>query len=529
MAVQAMNGERQARIQATSRPQLGRSISRAAVTAAALLFAALAALPACQPALGVEDFPVADLTVNGRRLETDVPSIIVDGQIMVSIEAVDVALKTTSTRDPATGAVNIVRSELNTLLGELDGLKAQFEAIDQALAASGSLLSLSGGVVMDNPYALACCNGSEADTLQAGLQTGGLIGGTVRIIVSNLDKYGSSISNRDSVFLINADYDPLHSIRDWPEWASNILPFTYEELSAYEPPFVWVRQDAARKRRAVIVVNGAGNVKPAVRLLMSGMVPLDMPVSPVVEVSAIAAQPSAKPAAEIVTVCDDHFEVEVFDKTYADDGSKVLAWVNEAVSTLETVFPDAFDRVPFVKIQLLQPSEQLPHGRVVADPQANPPSIRMIAPTLAEQTDSFYDRDYHVGNLAHEFMHCLHERYSVQSTGKSLYDREMPKWFTEGVAEYARFLVLGEKRFHERESKIYDSAAKEIIDKGLDLVNYYSGGAWAFRYMHHVYGTERIVALLKSKELLFKDALKAELGVTMGEFESGLKKWLADR
>ena len=84
MAVQAMNGERQARIQATSRPQLGRSISRAAVTAAALC------LPhsprsACQPALGVEDFPVADLTVNGRRLETDVPSIIVDGQIMVSI------------------------------------------------------------------------------------------------------------------------------------------------------------------------------------------------------------------------------------------------------------------------------------------------------------------------------------------------------------------------------------------------------------------------------------------------------------
>ena len=56
---------------------------------------------------------------------------------------------------------------MNTLLGELDGLKAQFEAIDQALAASGSLLSLSGGVVMDNPYALACCNGSEADTLQA--------------------------------------------------------------------------------------------------------------------------------------------------------------------------------------------------------------------------------------------------------------------------------------------------------------------------------------------------------------------------
>jgi hypothetical protein len=126
-------------------------------------------------------------------------------------------------------------------------------------------------------------------------------------------------------------------------------------------------------------------------------------------------------------------------------------------------------------------------------------------------------------------MHCLHERYSAENTGLPLHSREMPKWFTEGVGGYATFLVLGEERFHGSGSEAYDEAAGDIINKGLDLVNCYPAGAWAFRYMDDVYGSERIVRLIKSKEVLFKDAIKAELGVTVSEFESGLKEWLADR
>jgi hypothetical protein len=34
---------------------------------------------------------------------------------------------------------------------------------------------------------------------------------------------------------------------------------------------------------------------------------------------------------------------------------------------------------------------------------------------------------------------------------------------------------------------------------------------------------------MKSKEPLFRDAMKAELGVTVEEFEEGLKEWLSKR
>ena len=97
------------------------------------------------------------------------------------------------------------------------------------------------------------------------------------------------------------------------------------------------------------------------------------------------------------------------------------------------------------------------------------------------------------------------------------------------MAEYAKFIVLGEQRFHERRREEYDSAARAIIETGLDLVNVYHAGAWVFRYMHHVYGSEKIISLLKSREALFEDALKAELGVSLAEFEAGLKEWLAGR
>ncbi len=528
MAVEKVKRERRIRLLVFSCSALRLPTALRTLVAAALLLA-LMSTQACRPAPTVGDFSSANVLVNGRRIESSIPAIIVGGEVMVPLEVVDKAFGARSSRDPLTAKVDIARSEFNDLRNKLDELEARLEAIDDVFISTGSPLSASRGSVLETPFALACCNRVEADTLMISLLPAGLLGGSLQYIIASLNRHSKKLAEQDSVFLINSDYEPLHSLRDWPEWARHALPFTYEEITSLKPPFVWIRQDETGRLRAIVVINGDGNVKPAIQLLRSGMVPLDTPVSPVVRISAVPARPSASPEVQTVLVRDEHFEVEVFDKAYAEDASRVLEWMNEAVEVLRTVFPDALDRVPSVKVQLMEPSDKLPHGTMVSDPLVNPPHIRLTTPTLAEKSNPFFDRDYHVGTLAHEFMHCLHERYSADSTGLPLYDRHMPGWLIEGVAEYAKFIVLGEQRFHEKSREEYDSAARAIIETGLDLVNVYPAGAWVFRYMHHVYGSEKIISLLKSREALFEDALKAELGVSLAEFEAGLKEWLAGR
>ena len=96
-------------------------------------------------------------------------------------------------------------------------------------------------------------------------------------------------------------------------------------------------------------------------------------------------------------------------------------------------------------------------------------------------------------------------------------------WTEEMVA---RLIVIGETRFEARLKAAYDLAIRTIIDKGLSRADVYAAGAWALRYMDYKYGVDKIIALLTSKERLFADAIKKELGVTVDEFESGLKQWL---
>jgi hypothetical protein len=88
---------------------------------------------------------------------------------------------------------------------------------------------------------------------------------------------------------------------------------------------------------------------------------------------------------------------------------------------------------------------------------------------------------------------------------------------------------MGKAEYDRRYGSHRALAAKHIIEQGLSRVNVYDAGAWALRYMDEIYGREKIISLMKSKEPLFRDAMKAELGVTVEEFEEGLKEWLSKR
>ena len=127
------------------------------------------------------------------------------------------------------------------------------------------------------------------------------------------------------------------------------------------------------------------------------------------------------------------------------------------------------------------------------------------------------------------YVQGLHQGYSLASTGQGFSSRNVPPWFSEGVSEYARFIILGEALFDRKLGSQYNPQIQAIIDNGLAGTDPYSGGAWALRYMDHAYGVQKIVALIKSPETSFTSAMQKELGVTVAEFENGLREWLKSR
>lgn len=124
-------------------------------------------------------------------------------------------------------------------------------------------------------------------------------------------------------------------------------------------------------------------------------------------------------------------------------------------------------------------------------------------------------------------MSCLLRFFS--NRGMHVRDRQVPTWFSEGVAEYARWVVLGEARFEAKQKAAYDPEISKIVNHGLSGAETYAAGARALRYMEAKYGADGIIVLMKSSEKWFADAIKKEPGVTVSEFEAGLKEWLKAR
>lgn len=500
------------------------------VCLAFLTVALITLLPGCKSEHTVDDFPRVKISIDGNAVESDVPAVEIDGTVFIPAQTMNEILSGCVMVD-SSGKVSVSTNEYNLLRLEIAKTKALLKKAEEAqedFIQGVSLTTLPKGVTLRNPYIMSCSDLSEMLTVQLGFNVRGGTGGRMSYILRGLADYIGAARGCDSILLINSDYEPLHALKDWPREWSDILPFSYEEVAALEPPFAWIRRDSRGFLRAIIVVNGSGNVKPVVDLMASGAVPLDMPLTPKVTLSAVTPRLSDKAAAEIVTVKNEHFEVEVLDRAYANDGSLFLTWASEAVAGLQSVFTDALVKVPLVKVTLSAPSAQLPLGSANSSSVVDPPSMRFILPTLAQKESPNYDRVWYVGTIAHEFMHCLHARYSAE-TGTPLHSREIPKWFAEGVGEYGCYIVMGKAEYDRRYGSHRALAAKHIIEQGLSRVNVYDAGAWALRYMDEIYGREKIISLMKSKEPLFRDAMKAELGVTVEEFEEGLKEWLSKR
>ncbi|HPZ77904.1 MAG TPA: collagenase [Bacillota bacterium] len=485
-------------------------------------------------------FPTVEVRLNGNVIQTKVPAIDVKGHIMIPRELIEEILGVSiqeindSSTDPSAD-VSIDLSALEELQKELASAQEQLSKYALQATSEGLMPIPSKPVKLDCPYVLLSLGVSPNCSFVDKFGKGGLLGGSMTFIYDNMPKYIDSVRGRDSILVYDVDHEVGFDIlKKAPASINQIIPFTPEELSQYAPPYIWFRLDTWGRQRGIAVVGGTedvqGDIAALANLVASGKVPIDRPVTPQVDTYAMAAKPldpSAIPEQPTV-VSSEHFEV-VTHHSCVDDGPIMLKWAEETMDKLVPVFPDALETVPYVSISVTVPSGKLQYGTAFAHTASNPPKITFIAPSLAAKENPYYDKDWYIGNIAHEFMHCLYEKYSLAATGKSVSNRDVPMWFNEGVGEYARLIVLGESRFDAKQAEQYNPAIQKIIDEGLSSVDAYSGGAWALRYMNSEYGHDKIVSLMKSKEFSFSDAMKKELGVTLTEFEKGLKEWLKKR
>ena len=134
--------------------------------------------------------------------------------------------------------------------------------------------------------------------------------------------------------------------------------------------------------------------------------------------------------------------------------------------------------------------------------------------------------------LAHELAHTFHIALS---------DSRVPRWFTEGLAEYETIIARREwKREYDIELWLAMKSGRMLSVKNLNfgfthaktidevVVAYYQASK-VLEYMDQTYGYEAIVGMLKgwAERKEDEEVFVSVLGIGMDEFDKGFREWLA--
>ena len=150
-------------------------------------------------------------------------------------------------------------------------------------------------------------------------------------------------------------------------------------------------------------------------------------------------------------------------------------------------------------------------------------------PSMVGKESPYYDKIYYIGNVAHEFPHIPFDKYRHQigGYGGEPQAKGAPQWFTEGLGEYFRILVIGEEIFEEKYKQRYDQGLSNLRRYGLNRVkDVYAAGAWSFRFIDDQFSLPTVINILKSPEQIFWKAVRAEIGLQRNGFEQRFRNWL---
>lgn len=358
----------------------------------------------------------------------------------------------------------------------------------------------------------------------------GFLGGSLSFLIERLPQYRSSIHDSNTFLLLNVAEADLVVFEDWPEEDQHLIPLKLEELAKYEPPFAYLHRDHDKRIRAVVVGQSASQIELHMQALLEAPMPLGVPWTLMPAYKVVAPLPASKSWVKSYSELEKGKLRIVYPDGYEQDARTMMAWATESLTTLSNSIPEAMDMIDgLVTIRLHGTDRQQP-GYASADVHSS--TMHFVLPSLARRENSYYDRTYYLGNVAHEFSHILFERYRQRAGGYKWGSSTggAPQWFTEGLGEYFRFLVIGKQAFEQNYSDRYNQELSNLRRNGLARVNnVYAAGAWALRFMDERLGLSVIIAILENPQHTFWSAIEEETQLSQAEFELQFREWLPGR
>jgi hypothetical protein len=137
------------------------------------------------------------------------------------------------------------------------------------------------------------------------------------------------------------------------------------------------------------------------------------------------------------------------------------------------------------------------------------------------------DRDYVHKTLVHEMsMLFLWQLTRRKSAGWGLWDPSTPQWFYDGYEEYLS-LIRSTPHARQVTRPKYRARAQANLATGVPI-DVYVQGALTLEYLHERFGRARLIALLRSEQPTFQDALRTALGCDETAILDGWRAWMRD-
>jgi hypothetical protein len=244
---------------------------------------------------------------------------------------------------------------------------------------------------------------------------------------------------------------------------------------------------------------------------------------------------------KLATLVTDYFTIE-YPVGYEADAENVKGFLQTAVDAMLKEFadhrPDELLRTADCKVRLYsKPNNKAGAGAVLIEtgvsgstyfahlhllaPSAHPPTART-------KTDEPMDDSYIAKTLVHEYSTIILERLTRRKTeGWRLFSA--PAWFVQGYEEH---LALKNASEHSRTvtwprylDLLRANPNRVSMDFGIDVTDPYIDGAILLAFMHDVYGSERVQAVLVSSQPTFGAAMKEALGDNLPRFAEKFEAW----
>lgn len=179
----------------------------------------------------------------------------------------------------------------------------------------------------------------------------------------------------------------------------------------------------------------------------------------------------------------------------------------EATATLRSSYDG---HVCLSEMHVLAPSAHGPTARTVVDEPKNEVYFRKL--------------------IMHEYGTTLLGSISRNKVAGWRFDSS-PSWFVQGYEEYlGLFLTTEHSRtvtYGKYLAEIKRDPGRVSLDFGVDVRDAYVDGAVVLKFMHDVWGRERVQAILTSPQGAFGGAIRESLGVGLQEFAARWQEWLA--